>query len=214
MPTPSVKGKSAASKHQPNLLDQIGKAWNDMMGGKKAAAPRAPTKTQAPKPRPTPVKTAPNTAPTAKKDAGQTNANRRDAVRPPDSGKRSTAPNRPARNAALKPTTQAASTRNPVPGKAPVQKPAAKAVYGPAAPSLAVAEKRISDYARSYDKEATGKSRLTNYSVQRGKCETAWMRKASPDERSNSAMIAASSAGSGATACTRCPECSTRRAAG
>jgi hypothetical protein len=32
-----VKDKSTAPKQQPNLLDQIGKAWNDLMGGKKTA---------------------------------------------------------------------------------------------------------------------------------------------------------------------------------
>jgi hypothetical protein len=38
MSVPRVKGNSpAAPKQQPNLLDQIGKAWNDLMGGKKPA---------------------------------------------------------------------------------------------------------------------------------------------------------------------------------
>ena len=37
MSTPSVKGKSAASKHQPNLLEQMGRGLHEMLVGKKSA---------------------------------------------------------------------------------------------------------------------------------------------------------------------------------
>jgi hypothetical protein len=41
MSTSPVRGKPPAAKSQPNLLDQIGKAWNELTAGKKpAAAPR------------------------------------------------------------------------------------------------------------------------------------------------------------------------------
>ena len=71
MSTPSVKGKSAASKHQPNLLEQMGGRLHEMLVGKKpapkpaakkaaptvAAAKPAPKPTTAPTPTPTPTPT-------------------------------------------------------------------------------------------------------------------------------------------------------------
>jgi hypothetical protein len=44
MTVPGIKPKPSAAKQQPNLLDQIGKAWNDLMGGKKVATPRVKKK--------------------------------------------------------------------------------------------------------------------------------------------------------------------------
>jgi hypothetical protein len=177
-----VKGNSPAPKHQPNFLDQIGKAWNDMMGGKKAAPPKTTKRADTPTTRPSLQKTAPKTEPTPKKDASRTTANRRDAARPPDSGKVNTAAKPPVRSGDVKSATPPASTQSTAPNKAPGQRPtvvattaqrppviasavkppasASKEVYGPAAPSLASAEKRVSDFSKSYDKEATGKSNL------------------------------------------------------
>lgn len=177
MSTSPVNGKSTAPKHQPNLLDQIGKAWNDMMGGKKAAAqPRASAPPPRPTPPKTPVKTAPKTAPfppAPKKEAGRNSISANNAGRPPVINKVNTAARTPVRSGDLKPSTvRASDQQKTAPSKDPRQRPAvapsnakpktaaSKEVYGPAAPSLAAAEKRVNDFSRSYDKEATGKSNL------------------------------------------------------
>jgi hypothetical protein len=183
MSTSPVKGKSTASKQQPNLLDQIGKAWNDLMGGKKAAVPRAPVRTQSPQVRPTPTKAPPKTPPAPKKDTSLGSASSNNAARPPATNQVNTAPKPSVRSGDIKPVTARAPVQQKTaPANAPDQKPvvapttaqrpavapstvkqaaaAPKEVYGPAAPSLASAEKRVSDYSKFYDKEATGKSNL------------------------------------------------------
>lgn len=115
-----VKGKSGGVDHQPNLLDQIGEAWNPLMGGQRAASPRVPNKAQAPKSRPSPSLeetaslSASNTAPTTKKHAAQPSAPRKDAARSSDSGKVSIAARPPARSVGIQAQPSAQSIAVPL----------------------------------------------------------------------------------------------------